>query len=290
MTVVTFEQLQLNLAAFGVENGVMKVTFRCPVTGRSVDASAPVTAPESPHDVAQLWQAARRGATRLIGNILGGKKPDTLHQDTDKRAIVAAFESVRNAFHWDAKRGHFVSAAQSDALMNPFDTLLQAAPLLRPADRDIAARVVWDIIRADGEIHPAEEKFVESVLGKKVAAMRNTPEVSRLDIEHLAAPSRGTVLMLALATALSDERRHTREAARIARLTQQLGVNPEREALFHDAAAQKVIENVLLECYSDGVMDDAERARVTLLAQRLGVNEALVAKVDVRLRQRRAHG
>ena len=95
--------------------------------------------------------------------------------------------------------------------------------------------------------------------------------------------------MLAKATALSDEKRHAREQQRLARLAQWLDLKPETLETLRNAAAQKVIENVLLECYSDGVMDQAEHARVALLAERIGVNEALVAKVDVRLRQRGAH-
>jgi len=182
-----------------------------------------------------------------------------------------------------------VASEQADHLQNPFDLLLRQSPLSRQGDRDVAARAVWDIIRADGEIHPAEEKFVQALLGKKIAAARATPELSKLDIDQVSAACRGVVWMLAKATALSDEKRHAREQQRLARLAQWLDLKPETLETLRNAAAQKVIENVLLECYSDGVMDQAEHARVALLAERIGVNEALVAKVDVRLRQRGAH-
>lgn len=289
MSTVTYDQLKLNLAAFAVEHGVLKATFRCPVTGRTVDASAPMAPAQRPHDLAHLWQAARRGVTRMLGNVLGPSEPGGVTGEEEQAAIVAAFETVRAIFTWDAGRGYFVCTGKADALMNPFDLMLRDAPLVRPADRDVAARVVWDIVRADHEIRPAEERFVEATLGKDVAAMRNTPEVSKLDIEQLAASCRGTVLMLAMAAALSDEHRHQREQQRLVRLAAWLDVREDRQESLRNAAAQKVIENVLLECYSDGVIDDAERARLTLLAERLGVNEALVAKVDVRLRQRGVH-
>ncbi|MBX3474312.1 MAG: hypothetical protein KF754_08010 [Planctomycetes bacterium] len=287
MTVIRFEQLKINPVAFGAENGVMKVTFRCPISGQTVEASAPMAAQARPAGLSGLWQSARNGATRMFGAVLGDNRPAAAPKDAEQAAIVAAFDSVRAAFHWDEKRGHFVAASQSADLMNPFDVVLRDAPLARKADREIAARVMWDVIRADAEIRPAEQSFVEAILGKKIAAMRDTPEVSKLDIDHLSADCRGTVLMLAVATALSDEHRHAREQQRVSRLAEWLDVRQERQEMLRNAAAQKVIENVLLECYSDGVIDDAERARLTLLAERLGVNEALVGKVDVRLRQRR---
>jgi hypothetical protein len=47
-----------------------------------------------------------------------------------------------------------------------------------------------------------------------------------------------------------------------------------------------VIENILLGCYADGKLDAAEQERIGKLAVNIGVNEALVAKVDVRVRKR----
>ncbi|MBE7492193.1 MAG: hypothetical protein HS108_10610 [Planctomycetes bacterium] len=283
-----FEQLRPNLASFAVLEGVLRATFRCPVSGRVIEAAAALGPHESPQGVGGLWAAARRGATRMLGGLLGQGATETEPDAARRAAIVAAFESVRAAFVWDAARGHFVAAERAAELQNPFDLMLEAAPLSRRADRDVAARAVWDVIRADGTIHPAEQRFVESLLGADIATARATPELSKLDVDQVSAGCRGTVWMLAVATALSDEHRHAREGDRLARMAQWLDLRDERRAELRNAAAQKVIENILLECYSDGVLDDAERARMALLAQRLGVNEALVAKVDVRLRQRAA--
>lgn len=284
-----FQKLQRNLASYSVSDGVLRATFRCPLSGRTVDASAPIDAPAHGQGLGELWQAARRSATRMIHDLLSPAPTPSDPPQPEEIAILAAFASVQNAFHWDERRGHFVASEQADHLQNPFDLLLRQSPLSRQGDRDVAARAVWDIIRADGEIHPAEEKFVQALLGKKIAAARATPELSKLDIDQVSAACRGVVWMLAKATALSDEKRHAREQQRLARLAQWLDLKPETLETLRNAAAQKVIENVLLECYSDSVMDQAEHARVALLAERIGVNEALVAKVDVRLRQRGAH-
>jgi hypothetical protein len=43
---------------------------------------------------------------------------------------------------------------------------------------------------------------------------------------------------------------------------------------------------MLSGCYADGKLDDDERKRISKLAHGIGINEALVAKIDVRIRKR----
>jgi tellurite resistance protein len=94
------------------------------------------------------------------------------------------------------------------------------------------------------------------------------------------------MLMLAYAVALADEKLDVREHKRLAQFASAFGMSHERDELMRSWASEKIIENMLLGCYADGTLDAAERERISKLAGNIGVNVALVAKIDVRIRKR----
>jgi len=92
--------------------------------------------------------------------------------------------------------------------------------------------------------------------------------------------------MLAYAIAMTDEHLDEAEQVRLAEFCKAFGVSQDREDMLRSWAAGKIVESMLRSCYEDGKLDEDERARIEKLAQNIGVNEALVAKMDVQVRKR----
>ena len=137
MNPVSYETIVPNLSKVDVSDALVRVSWKCPVTGREIgESSASMSADAS---VAGRVQASVQrsiaseiiyGAARLIAGLVGGaagrvvsNAAYTAAGDINSRvtagsdyteasrqaAIVTAFESVRPSFVWDEQRKTFIA-------------------------------------------------------------------------------------------------------------------------------------------------------------------------------------
>jgi uncharacterized tellurite resistance protein B-like protein len=308
---VTYARLKQNIALEEVHGDVVAVTFHCPVTGKLFHAVAtmrpPVIAPLPPgKGGTELHTHARRGFRGLLRGVFAAAVVDeatarkrsrhlpgatAVYYDHTSRetAVVEAFETLATNFAWDEARQAFVEAEVMHNTLSGFDMQLQSHPLLNKWERVMAARMLAEIVAADGKVTSAEREFFKSFLSTDTGTLDELIQqgrVSKMELEETRPAARATMLMLAYGVAMCDERLDAREQNILARLAKGLGVALDREEQIRHWACEKVVENMLSGCYADGKLDDDERKRISKLAHGIGINEALVAKIDVRIRKR----
>lgn len=290
MTELSYEKLKRNIAEEEVLGDMLSVTFKCPVTEKIYHAVATLR-PASP--MSHPLETARRGFRNLLGNMFHGERGETAAATHDRaaieRAAVEAFEAVSSHFAWDESRKAFVDAATAEMPLSEFDRQLRDYPLTGEWERNVAARMLAEIVAADGAVTPTERDFFEGFLNSEMGPLDQLVKrgkLSKLDLEECRPASRATLLMLAYAIAMTDEHLDASEQARLAEYGKAFGVSLEREELIRHWAAERVVENMLYGCYADGRLNDDERTRIEQLAGNIGINQALVAKLDVKVRKR----
>ena len=312
MSDITYERLKLNIAEEEVNGAQVTVTFKCPVTEKmyhAVTTMRPATgvgAKVQKQAKNELLSAARRGFRGLLRSVLGGGSvgrvagnvasssvPSSSGVVYDKSsretAVVDAFRPLAVNFVWDDARKAYIDATEAADTMSAFDKQLKDHPIDGKWERGVAARMLAEIVAADGKVEDEEREFFEAFLtddtGSLDELIKGGP-LSELELSETKPNGRATMLMLAYSIAMTDEKLDAAEQAALARFAKGLGVSQSREESLRQWASEKVIENMLVGCYADGQLDDAERARISSLAQNIGINEALVAKIDVRVRKR----
>lgn len=131
MADVTYDQLRNNIVEESVTGATVAVTFKCPATEKTFDASATMPRKQGvAADVKRKAQndaiySARNGIRRFLRNLFGGGRAGAAASnagssamghggakpDYDQQAgVVKAFENVRKSFKWDDERGAFVQA------------------------------------------------------------------------------------------------------------------------------------------------------------------------------------
>lgn len=311
MPEVTYDQLKNNVVEEKVNGATMHVTFKCPSTDKTFDASAPmprkdgVGARMKTKAKNEMLYAAKRGFRRLLRGVFGGGAVGRAASNVGSSAVghggrasveydkkggvVAAFESIQENFAWDAGRQAYVDATGMEGMVGEFDTQLQNHPLASQWDKGVAARMMAEIIAADGDVGDDEREFFEGFVNDDTGTLNEIIEkgkLSRVELEETTPDSRATMFMLACAVAFSDEELDDAEIARLSEFAEQLGIRPDREKALKQYACEKVIENTLSGYYADGELDEDERISINGMAAGIGVDETLVERLDVRVRKR----
>ena len=137
MSSVRYDTIVPNIADVDVDGALVRVSWKCPVTGRAV-AESTADMPADPSLAARVQASVQRsiaseiiyGAARLISGLFGGAAGRVLSNATytaaseintrvtagsdyteasRQAAIVVAFASVESSFVWDEQRQKFVA-------------------------------------------------------------------------------------------------------------------------------------------------------------------------------------
>lgn len=137
MNPVAYDTIAPNIAQVDVEGALVKVSWKCPQSGRALGQSSAYMAAD-PSVAAKVQASVKRsvaseiiyGVARLISGVLGGaagrvvsNAAYTAANDINQRvtagadyteasrqqAIVTAFAAVRDSFEWDAQQRRFVA-------------------------------------------------------------------------------------------------------------------------------------------------------------------------------------
>lgn len=137
MNAVSYDAISPNIAEARTDGAEVRVTWRCPATGRAVGESTASMAAD-PSLTSRVGASVKRsiaseliyGAARLVSNLVGGAAGRvisnavyTAANDINTRAtsgvdyseasrqaaVVAAFETVKDSFAWDEKRRQFIA-------------------------------------------------------------------------------------------------------------------------------------------------------------------------------------
>ena len=313
MSDVTYERLKNNIAEESTNGSQVTVTFKCPVTEKlhhavaTMRASKGMGAEVKKQVKNELLYSAKRGLRSLLRGVLGGGRagyaagnvaaksvPNAGSPVFDKaaqeRAVVEAFESVASEFAWSEEQKAYIDAEEANVLMSDFDKQLKNHPIQGQWERSVTARMLAEIVAADGKIEDEEREFFESFLSDDTGTLDEVIEqgsLSKVELEEVKPDARASMMMLAYSIAMTDEKLDAAEQEALAKFAKGLGIPLDREEQIRSWSAAKVVETMLEGCYADGQIDDDERKRISELANNIGVNEALVAKLDVNIRKRK---
>ena len=137
MEPVPYEAIVPNIARVDVDGAQVRVSWKCPATGRDLGQST-ANMSADPSVVGRVQASVKRsiaseiiyGAARVVAGLLGGMAGRVVSnaaytaaadinakatagsdytEASRKAAIVTAFESVKPSFVWDEKRQRFVA-------------------------------------------------------------------------------------------------------------------------------------------------------------------------------------
>lgn len=314
MSEITYERLKNNIAEESVNGSQVTVTFKCPVTEKLHHAVATmrpamgVGAQVKKQVKNELLYSAKCGLRSLLRGVLGGGRvassagnvaarsvPNASAGNFDRAAreaaVVEAFQSLANEFAWSEEQQAYIDAEEAQVSMSEFDKQLKAHPIQGQWERSVTARMLAEIVMADGKVEEEERDFFESFLvgpdTQNLDDVVKKGSLSKFELEEVKPDARASMMMLAYAMAMTDEVLDASEQTVLAKFAKGLGIALEREEQLRHWAACKIVEEMLKGCYADGTIDGDERKRIEKLAANIGVNEALVAKLDVQVRKRK---
>ena len=316
MSQISYEMIQPLIVQAAQQGSSMHVTFRCPVSGQSIEARGHLQASSSlGGKVAEsakrsiMW-SLRSSLSRAISRSLGygiagrvasdvaygavssgGGSSTQSYSDADKQAgIIAAFESVSSKFAWDAQNRRYISAEAAGVVMTDFMQQLDKAPVHAPYDRGVAARMLTEIACADGTVSEDERHFLAGFITPDIGTVDSLAGMQRLSPAELAEASHGaprdTMYMLAWAVALTDESLSPQEEARLGELASGLGIAAERAQQLKQFSQLYLVDQAIGRAYPNGQRDPAAHAEVMAMASRIGLDPTAAERVDIRFRKR----
>ncbi len=315
MSEISYDRIQPLIAASEQRGSAMAVTFTCPTTGTSVEASASIQRGKGLADVAKqsakknvMW-SIRSAVSRTVRGVLGSGilgrvgndlarevmsnveqgARDSFSDDEKQAAIVRAFESVSSRFAFDPKAGRFVGASAAE--QSGFDRQLTSAPVTERYDRGVLARLLVEIAAADGKVDADERAFLEQFVTPDLGTIDDLLRRGALSGAELGETSQGasreTTIMLAWAVAFADEELELSETRRIVEVAGALGVSNERTEALKREAQLHLYAQALGNVYASGSQDASAKAEADRFAARIGMTSDDIDRADAQYRKRR---
>ncbi len=299
---VTYAEVEPLLAGAVQEGEVLRCTFRCPVSGEEVEGRAPLVRGRTLEDVSageprSLFDAVR-GAVRAVfhselagpGAGTGGQDAPEFSERERKAAVLVAFDGVSSRFVYDATAGRWLGANAANELLSDFARQLALAPVRRPHDRALAARLLAEVARADGRVTPDEWRYLGELAPGEQRSVDSSMELPPLSDEELGSASGGaardTMLLLAWTLALADDEVAADETGPILRYARGLRIPQERALELRRFAAEHLVEEGLRRAYRGRRVHADRREEARALGARLGVEPARLDAVEARLQAR----
>ena len=291
----------------------MRVSFRCPVSGHEVEASAALRAADSVGNrVAQsakrslMWSvrsaigsAVRRALGHgMLGSAASSAARDamsggggTRYSEEEKQdAVVRAFESVSSQFAWDAQNQRYISVQAAGEVMSAFMEQLGTHPVGTTYDRGVLARMLTEIAVSDGNLGDDERAFLSGFITPDIGTVDSLAKAPRLSFAELAETTQGeardTMLMLAWGLAFTDEELAPAEAARLGEYANALSIRPERADELKRFAQLYLLDQALGRAYAGGTRNAEAQAEAMAMAGRLGLDATEAERADIRFRKR----
>lgn len=318
MAEVNYESIQ-SLIESAVQDGAsMKVTFKCPASGATVESSASIQKGKGVADIAKasaqknMMYSLRRGVLGMVRSVLGGgmfgrmgqdvarsmlseadKKAKTLYSEDEKNgAVVSAFEAISSQWVHDAKNNRWVLAKAAGELLSEFDKKLQAAPIKEKYDRAVLARMLVEIANADGNVAEEEKSFLAGFVTPDLGTVDDLLAKPALSAAELGEVSQGAVrevmVMLDWAVAFTDEELAEEETAKIQSHAAGLGIDAAKCDALKGVSQSYLFEQALSRIYSGGQIDAAKKNEVMSFGKNIGMDESAAERAEIRYRKR--HG
>jgi uncharacterized tellurite resistance protein B-like protein len=216
----------------------------------------------------------------------------SLSDEEEREAVVEAFRTVQSRFVWDPSQRAWISARAAADLMSPFQRQLAEHPLTHPYDRQVLARMLVEIARADGKVETEEQTWLTDLLSADQAGLTELARRPPLTASELGATSAGEVraslLISAWALALVDEHFDEREQTRLQAWSEGLDLRPRQITKIREAAQSFVLDQALERMQNWGGLDAHARDQLYELAARIGMSRKEAEAAEAAFQRRYA--
>ncbi|RMG06511.1 MAG: hypothetical protein D6731_25685 [Planctomycetota bacterium] len=308
-----YESIVPLIASAREDGDLLVVGFCCPATGILCEGVGRLEKGRTLADVSSergLMERLRRslfgrvflGGTRAAGSpraqageavlALCGRDGQSPYTDEERRAAaLEAFQGVVRRFAWDERGQRWIAREGADALLTDFERQLEVAPVTQPRDRELLARMLTEVARADGRLTPKEWELLGKLIPGDLSSVDTNMERPPLTDEELSAASGGasrdTMLMLAWALALTDDRVEGEECARVEEFARALKIPSERAAELRRMAAGQLLEDAFLRAYPKRKPVPRVREVAYALGKRLGLSRGELEAAERDFKRRR---
>jgi uncharacterized tellurite resistance protein B-like protein len=283
------------------------VEFQHPHSGHFVEAQASIRRSNSvgaavSRSVKQTaMQQARSSITRMVGSLFGSgflgrtaraatntaatemvrsnrESANAPGREEIEEAVVSAFKSVRNQFPYDEVKGTWSKtvAPGAAAEKTPFEAQIAKSPIIDRHDKKVFARILADLVTADGRIADEEVSFFQSLVPADAGSVHDiiaSDPVSKVDCEMVKDGVRDTIYMFAWAIVMVDYDIDPKEVEMMAKYADMLNVSGSRKGELEGFAKVNMLEAALstdttrdeLFELADSLQmshEDAERAKI----------------------------
>ena len=308
MSEITYESIESLASDIRESDGLLDVTFECPLTGETVRAAAPL----KPEDASQTQApgdepfhfSAVRAVNGLVRDILGynaafdaattavdssldkasssdedesaANTVDGEVTDEDRRdALFRAFQTVMHRFAWDSQNDRWVAIHEVRGLGNELQRQLKLAPLESNRDRKVLERMMLDVATADEDLNEAEREMLLGFIDREKLRDGRSSVLQKLTQADLRQTSEGqtreTLFMLAMTVAFADAEFNEDESDRIEFFGKGLGISEHRQEELMEAGKKFYVEQYLVRRFAEtGELDEDAREELVALAENIG--------------------
>ena len=270
MSQLTYENLLPILQEHNVKGSFVFCKFSTKEADQVVEAFSRIkkneaAAPPTTDEGSGLFSRLKKGITGVISKVLGDDPDDdgTNHDFNRKEvehAVVQAFLQISSQFYWDGERNKWL-------LMNhvsPFVKQTIDHPILTKREKEITARMLVELVNADGKIVDEELAFLSSFISPElgtVVDLLQRPALTDEDLSPLRSDVKETMFMLAWAVTLIDEELDVREKEKLNSFAKMLNLSMHQASNMEDVAKAYIIEHAALQSFvmEEDILDLASK-------------------------------
>lgn len=307
-----YQSIQPLMTSAETRSGSVFCRFTCPVTGRSVSASAELRPVPQKRDLEPEFRAGvlgglRRSLAATLNGVLGssehaaarmevsesdfgGDTPIDADEEMRRYAVARAFRSVSSLFRWEIEKRRWVALDAKQDTMTRFESQLAVHPVRGTDDLPTLLAMLVSIARSDGNFDEAERKFLApfaASVGLTVADLEAEADPTAEEVGSVDPSRAKSVLMICWAAALADGVADPHENELLARFAKQLGLSEEDSRELRSRAQYFLLERTLEEVFSDFHMSVVEEDTVIRMGQKLGLPLAETQNAIQKFRERR---
>ena len=303
MSEITYESIEALASEIRESDGLLDVTFECPLTGETIRAAAPLQPKDASETRARddepFHYSAVRSVNSLVRDILGynaafdaattavdssldqADKPDDeepagpVTDEQRRDALFRAFQSVMHRFAWDSQNDRWVAIHEVRGLGNELQRQLKLAPLESGRDREVLERMMLDVATADGDVTTEEREVLLDFIDREELRKGRTAVLQKLSQSDLRQTTEGqtreTLFMLAMTVAFVDDEFDEEETDRIEFFGKGLGISEHRQQELMEAGKRFYVEQYLVRRFAEtSELDEEAREELIEVAKQIG--------------------
>jgi uncharacterized tellurite resistance protein B-like protein len=312
MSPLSYQAIEPLVQSTSTSGRTVQVLFACPLS--KMEVSSQHTLPRAPAKGAVAQQIERsvlytiqREAYTLIRSLFGnnvlGRAAGNMAKQTVRQvasssqistedmqeAIIQAFYRVQSRFVWN--KDHWVSAQAAHSILSPFEQQLAEAPIVHKYDLHILARMMAELIQADGSVNDREIFLFNDLVPAELGTFSSFSTFSMLNENELDQCSvgdvRASLLMTVWLLALSDGHLANEERQRINAFANGLKLNRAQLQRAQEHAEAQALEGFLDQIHSRGAASSRAQENLIHFAEQMGISKARTLHLDAAYQRRK---